>query len=130
MISDEQIKQIFVNHGFKLTNESGDDLKPYVYEAARALIKAIEQPSAGQSAEPYGWNVPPMTQIYRGEFAEADAKAEARRCGGTAKAIPLYAVPPAIDAEIKTKVLELCDVVENYTDIPLAKQIREMMGEA
>ena len=43
MISDEQIRQIFVAHGFKLNNETGDDLKPYVYDAARALIKAAQQ---------------------------------------------------------------------------------------
>ena len=37
---------------------------------------------------------------------------------------------PAIPADLREKVLELCDIVENYTDIPLTKQLREMMGEA
>lgn len=38
MISDEQIKALAVARGFKLTNETGDDLKPYVYEFARDLL--------------------------------------------------------------------------------------------
>ena len=38
MIPEEQIKQLAVSCGFKLTNETGDDLKPYVYEFARELI--------------------------------------------------------------------------------------------
>ena len=29
---------------------------------------------------------------------ERDAKAEAKRCGGSAKAVPLYAAPPALAA--------------------------------
>ena len=33
----------------------------------------------------------------------------------------------AIPTELKTKVLELCKVVDNYTDIPLTKQIREKL---
>ena len=43
MITDEQIKQLAVSCGFKLTNETGDDLKPYVYEFARELIGMAQQ---------------------------------------------------------------------------------------
>ena len=43
MITDEQIKQLAVSCGFKLTNENGDDLKPYVYEFARELIALAQQ---------------------------------------------------------------------------------------
>ena len=43
MITYEQIKQIAVSCGFKLTNETGDDLKPYVYEFARELIALAQQ---------------------------------------------------------------------------------------
>ena len=43
MITDEQIKQLAVSCGFKLTNETGDDLKPYVYEFARELIALAQQ---------------------------------------------------------------------------------------
>lgn len=43
MITDEQIKQLAVSCGFKLTNETSDDLKPYVYEFARELIALAQQ---------------------------------------------------------------------------------------
>ena len=43
MIPDEQIKQLAVSCGFKLTNETGDDLKPYVYEFVRELIALAQQ---------------------------------------------------------------------------------------
>lgn len=42
-MKDEHIKQLAVKHGFKLTNEAGDDLKPYVYEFARNLIALAQQ---------------------------------------------------------------------------------------
>jgi len=43
MIPEEQIKQLAVSCGFKLTNETGDDLKPYVYKFARELIAMAQQ---------------------------------------------------------------------------------------
>lgn len=42
MISDEQIKAMASARGFKLTNETGDDLKPYVYAFARDLIAVAQ----------------------------------------------------------------------------------------
>lgn len=39
------------------------------------------------------WIVPPSTRVFCGEFAQHDAEQEANHCGGTAKAIPLYAAP-------------------------------------
>lgn len=42
-MNDEQIKQLAVSCGFKLTNETGDDLKPYVYEFVRELIALAQQ---------------------------------------------------------------------------------------
>ena len=38
-LSDEQIKAVFLSHGFKI-KDGLSDLKPYVYEAARALLAA------------------------------------------------------------------------------------------
>lgn len=135
-MDNEQIKQIFVRNGFKLTNEAGDDLKPYVYEAARALIAAaVEQ----AQAVPVAWHVPPMTQMYFGEYAQIDAEAEARRVGGTAKAIPLYTHPPksTLDDDTRKMVLELCTAVQEHVAVwtyphgkqtlELAKQIRERL---
>lgn len=43
MISDEQIKALALARGFKLTNETGDDLKPYVYEFSRDLIALAQE---------------------------------------------------------------------------------------
>lgn len=42
-ITDEMIKEAAVKRGFKLTNETEDDLKPYVYEFARELIALAQQ---------------------------------------------------------------------------------------
>lgn len=48
---------------------------------------------AAAPAEPYGWAVTGCSKIRRGEFAEFDAKGEARRIGGTARAIALFEGP-------------------------------------
>ena len=43
-----------------------------------------------QQAEPVAWAVQACSKMWRGEFAEIDAKAEAKRIGGTCVAYPLY----------------------------------------
>lgn len=51
-ISREQIKQVFLAHGFTI-KPGHDDLKEYVYAAAEALIaQAQVAPEAAQEAEP------------------------------------------------------------------------------
>jgi hypothetical protein len=53
------------------------------------------------AGEPYAWAVSGMSRPFFGKDAEADAQAEARRCGGTARAFPLYlapAIPATLDA--------------------------------
>ena len=47
-----------------------------------------------QQAEPVAWAVQACSKMWRGEFAEIDAKAEANRIGGTCVAFPLYTTPP------------------------------------
>ena len=48
-MSDEQIKSVFLANGF--TIKSGhDDLKPYVYQAARALLAATQPAAQGMDA--------------------------------------------------------------------------------
>ena len=44
-ISDETIKRIFIQNGFKekLQSDGKYDLNPYVYHAARELIKYVKQ---------------------------------------------------------------------------------------
>jgi hypothetical protein len=73
----------------------GEELHyPIFSDAAVDLRAALEatQPAA-QPADPYGWSVTGCSTIRRGEFAEIDAKGEARHIGGTARAIALYAAP-------------------------------------
>ena len=43
-----------------------------------------------QQAEQIGWAVQGCSKMWRGEFAEIDAKAEAKRIGGTCVAFALY----------------------------------------
>ena len=45
--------------------------------------------------QPYGWKVYGVNSLFTGKFAEEDAKAEAKRIGGTCIAFPLYTSPPA-----------------------------------
>lgn len=59
--------------------------------------------------EPYCWTVTGSGPFY-GEFAESDAKREAKHCGGTTEAFPLYREPvdqSARIAELEAKVSEL-----------------------
>lgn len=49
--SDEEIRQVFLDHGFT-TKPGCDDLKPYVYAAARALLSRYSSGQPAASAEP------------------------------------------------------------------------------
>lgn len=44
-ISDSEIREIFLRHGFKTKEQPGGtvDLNPYVYDAARALLNYVNQ---------------------------------------------------------------------------------------
>lgn len=66
-------------------------------EAARAALAKQPAPAAPVAQEPVAWWVPPMTRPYWGKYAEIDAKDEAARSGGTARAIPLYTAPPSAE---------------------------------
>ncbi len=46
------------------------------------------------SMRPVGWAITGCSRIYFGEFAEVDAKAEAKRCGGTCSAYQLFTPEP------------------------------------
>lgn len=60
--------------------------------AITAIREALtEQPA--QQEKPYGWKVYGVNSLLVGEFAEVDAKAEAKRIGGTCIAFPLYTSP-------------------------------------
>ena len=48
---------------------------------------------APQAQEPHVWMIQGSHGTWKGEHAEMDAKAEAKRCGGTCYAYPLYTQP-------------------------------------
>jgi hypothetical protein len=53
------------------------------------------RPVAQPEQEPVAWAVQGCSKMWRDEFAEIDAKAEAKRIGGTCVAYALYTTPPA-----------------------------------
>jgi len=55
------------------------------------LSKRLTPATPEPVGEPYGWAVTGCHSLYRGEWAEATARGEAKRCGGTARAVALYA---------------------------------------
>ena len=57
--------------------------------------KARPVPPAQPEQEPVAWAVQGCSKMWRDEFAEIDAKAEAKRIGGTCVAYALYTAPPA-----------------------------------
>lgn len=64
-------------------------------------IAAIEADLA-QPVKPFAWATSQSSRMWKGEFAEPDAKQEARLCGGDCRAYPLYTAPPepAVNAEL------------------------------
>jgi hypothetical protein len=77
--------------------------------AASAIKEALAQPEEG----PVAWAVQGCSKMWRGEFAEIDAKAEAKRIGGTCFAYVLYTAPPAAQPEQGEK---FCDANCVWTD--------------
>jgi hypothetical protein len=51
-------------------------------------------PAAQPAQQPVAWAVQACSKMWCGEFAEIDAKAEAKRIGGTCVAFALYTEPP------------------------------------
>ena len=67
---------------------------PY-FSMVRTAIEACHEALAQKDEqEPVAWYVPPSSRLMLGEYAKLDAEAEARRCGCTARATPLYTTPP------------------------------------
>lgn len=99
----------------------------------REAIKAWNRRSQpASSEEPYAWRVPPMSRCYFGEHAKIDAEAEARRVGGTAKAIPLYTHPAAQgDAVLVPRGLAetIVDTAEDgFIDYQIVARLRALLG--
>ena len=69
-------------------------LSAEVVRLQKALAQPVfDCPRCGHccpEAKPVAWAVQACSKMWRGEFAEIDAKAEAKRIGGTCVAYPLY----------------------------------------
>jgi len=65
------------------------------FQAIKALLQEMADMLASDAQEiaPHGWMIEGSSQVLRGEHAEFDAKSEAKRCGGTCQAYPVYLKP-------------------------------------
>ena len=59
-------------------------------EFSEKFTKRMEYTKPPEEVKPFGWGMDGSSRMWRGIHAEADAKAEAARCGGTCTAFPLY----------------------------------------
>jgi hypothetical protein len=88
----------------KLALEALENVKNSIYitseqeavalEKVNQTIPAIKSALAQPAQEPVAWAVQGCSKMWREEFAEIDAKAEAKRIGGTCVAYALYISPP------------------------------------
>ena len=65
-----------------------------IAEILSAEVVRLQKTLAQPEQEPVAWAVQACSKMWRGEFAEIDAKAEAKRIGGTCVAYALYTSPP------------------------------------
>ncbi|MDH2239112.1 hypothetical protein N5K27_22645 [Pigmentiphaga sp. GD03639] len=70
------------------------------------------------SAEPYAWMIDGSNRTWFGKFSEIEARAEARRCGGTCTAFPIFrGVQPAASAEpVPVEIERLA--INRYRPVP------------
>jgi len=81
----------------KALAQPAQDMDYWIREAtaARQAEMALRRELEAQPVqEPVAWAVQGCSKMWRGEFAEIDAKAEAKRIGGTCVAYALYTAPP------------------------------------
>lgn len=91
---------------FQRTEEDGTVRRGAATTGGMVLWWNSEQ--TAQQQEPYGWKVYGVNSLFMGEFAEADAKAEAKRIGGTCIAFPLYTSPqPASKPLTDEQIMEM-----------------------
>jgi hypothetical protein len=69
------------------TSESYDAMMDRVQTAIAALEAETGEPPVPQ---PYAWTVSASTRLWFGKHADTDSEIEARHCGGTCVAFPLY----------------------------------------
>jgi hypothetical protein len=91
---------------------------------------ALAQPAQ----EPVAWAVQGCSKMWRGEFAEIDAKAEAKRIGGTCVAYALYTTPPkrewvGLTLDEIEELFQSAAGADEETDIRFARLIESKLKE-
>ena len=98
--------------------------RKYVRHAIKAALE--------QQAEQIGWAVQGCSKMWRGEFAEIDAKAEAKRIGGTCVAFALYTEPPQRSwvGLTEEEIMVIGDKVANEELVGLVSNFRGRLARA
>jgi len=90
--------------------------------------------AADKLQEPVAWAVQGCSKMWRGEFAEIDAKAEAKRIGGTCVAYALYTTPPkrewvGLTLDEIEELFQSAAGADEETDIRFARLIEAKLKE-
>lgn len=95
-VQPEQQDACFCHDGVSLQIVSGGAAPEGYLGKVTLLIdgKYVDYVKAQPAQQPVAWAVQACSKMWRGEFAEIDAKAEAKRIGGTCVAFALYTEPP------------------------------------
>lgn len=94
----------------------------------------VYAPKAEQ--EPYGWQVAGTRELHTGEHAEADARASAKRVGGTCTAFPLYTAPQPVARAAQSIVPvtldqgRMEDIINKHLSMPIADEALFAQGVA
>lgn len=67
--------------------------------------------------QPLGWMIEGSSIVAKGDFAELDTKAEAKRIGGTCKAYPIYREPVMVEQEPVATVQCINGITIGYLDV-------------
>jgi hypothetical protein len=75
---------------------TGEPYKDLCCDTCHFIVATVQEREdlAQPAQEPVAWAVQGCSKMWREEFAEIDAKAEAKRIGGTCVAYALYISPP------------------------------------
>jgi len=90
----KRYKKVPTNERDELIARLRDSQKRYVDTWVNLTNDAADMLTAdSHHQKPHGWMMQGSNQVFKGEFAELDSKAEAKRCGGTCYAYPIYTKP-------------------------------------
>jgi hypothetical protein len=85
----EQVLQVFSQRaegmGFKEIAFNFGVSRGTIFRAFHGL-----GPYAAHKSNPHAWAIQGCSRMWKGEYAEIDSKNEARRCGGSCYAYPLF----------------------------------------